>query len=145
MQRGVEIRFCGGQYHGKTGWKNVAREPTNKGRVPVIVLLDPKKPNKVKVTNVERHNVRKPWAEAKTMEEAALQQYKDLEGNMIKSAMLWAKMGTIDHNKILKMFEAELVVAQKVIRRKKTYNYVEFPYNKRGRDDEDEMDLDSWL
>jgi len=149
MEKGDEIRFVKGVYANLVGWKNKAKKKVKGSqRVPVIVLLEKigNGKDKVKATTVNRSSFRKPFTEATSKEQAAIQQHPDLELAMINLAAMWAQMGKTDLNNVVKLFTDELADAQQRQRKlkgKARYRFVEYPFSlKRQREDEC-MSLDS--
>ena len=147
MDKGEPIRFVKGTYAGLTGWKNKGKSRRKGSQlIPVIVLLeqDGKRLEHLKATKVKRSSYRKRFTEPANKEDAALQQHLDLEAAMINCAAKWAEIATVDNTSIVNLFLAELVEAQKYqmqLKGKARYRYVEYPINKRGRGDSEDMSV----
>ncbi|CAB9522900.1 unknown protein [Seminavis robusta] len=113
-EKGDAIRFVKGTYAGYNGWMNKSKrtKPKSPYRYVVVDLKDShEKATRVKLTSI------KPRFEApRCFEEAALQQYEDMEQAMVRLAELFAQCGIGGPLGAMQLFEEELNRAVKVQR-----------------------------
>lgn len=111
VEKGEPIRFIKGAYAGYTGWINAsATKKKNSFWWPVIVDMDgDETTTRVKESSMRKHFTAPPT----TLEEAAVQQYPDLELAMIKLADIFAQIaGLQDNCQAVNLFNAELIRAR---------------------------------
>ena len=102
--RGQPIRFIKGSYVGFNGCINTGKTAKSPMYQYVIVATD----NGDKRTRVKKTSIRPLWQAPQSYEEAALQQYPEIELAMVRLAEMWASCG-IDNNVIVtNLFNREL-------------------------------------
>jgi len=85
--KGEEIRFAGGKYHGLKGWRWKGREDTKKQAYVIVELEDGKEGG----VRVKKTSVGAPFEAPKNYVEAALQQNVEVDVAMTKLCKLLAK------------------------------------------------------
>lgn len=137
----MKIRFAKGTHKGKEGWEDDSKQYAEDSGYRAVIV---KTKNILKQTRVLFTSIRKPFEDATSREEAAIQQHPDLELAIIELAEKWAEIPDYDHNNVMSLLFEELQIAdshQEQRGFKARYRRVFFPSkkNKRDRNDEDEM------
>ena len=123
--KGAEIRFVRGTYAGHEGWLDTSKVVKSGRYCAVIVNLD----GEEKATRVSKSSVRNPFQELTTFEEAAIQQYPEIQITMIRLAQMMAECNVENDTESLRLFQIELKVAhdhQEALGNKAQYRHVDF-------------------